>query len=107
RIFSRCESCVVCETEAATTKPQLLRCFFFKAEDGIRDWSVTGVQTCALPICHRLSVTGSMGKNDCNSAQPDGRPEASVRLRVTGLRCMCEYCFSGCGGISWVCPVKN
>src|SRR5258706_6428022 len=24
--------------------------FFFKAEDGIRDWSVTGVQTCALPI---------------------------------------------------------
>src|SRR6201995_6164415 len=25
-------------------------CFFFKAEAGIRDWSVTGVQTCALPI---------------------------------------------------------
>ena len=23
--------------------------FFFQAEDGIRDWSVTGVQTCALP----------------------------------------------------------
>src|ERR1019366_3407038 len=27
-----------------------LRCYFFQAEDGIRDWSVTGVQTCALPI---------------------------------------------------------
>src|SRR5437763_8038332 len=31
--------------------------FFFQAEDGIRDTSVTGVQTCALPIyargCHR------------------------------------------------------
>src|SRR5437763_2614668 len=26
------------------------RCFFFQAEDGIRDTSVTGVQTCALPI---------------------------------------------------------
>src|SRR5437762_8358830 len=25
-------------------------CFFFQAEDGIRDTSVTGVQTCALPI---------------------------------------------------------
>src|SRR5262249_57624852 len=25
-------------------------CVFFEAEDGIRDWSVTGVQTCALPI---------------------------------------------------------
>src|SRR5574337_207691 len=24
--------------------------FFFQAEDGIRDWVVTGVQTCALPI---------------------------------------------------------
>src|SRR5437016_7331650 len=24
--------------------------FFFQAEDGIRDWSVNGVQTCALPI---------------------------------------------------------
>src|SRR5256885_6727446 len=28
-----------------------LRCrFFFQAEDGIRDYKVTGVQTCALPI---------------------------------------------------------
>src|SRR5690606_40627537 len=24
---------------------------FFQAEDGIRDFHVTGVQTCALPIC--------------------------------------------------------
>src|SRR2546427_2691329 len=34
--------------------------FFFQAEDGIRDLTVTGVQTCALPICrplgHRLSA---------------------------------------------------
>src|SRR3989339_748793 len=28
--------------------------FFFQAEDGIRDWSVTGVQTCALPILRVL-----------------------------------------------------
>src|SRR5215467_10394325 len=27
--------------------------FFFQAEDGIRDYKVTGVQTCALPISHR------------------------------------------------------
>src|ERR1039457_7445053 len=27
--------------------------FFFQAEDGIRDYKVTGVQTCALPICCR------------------------------------------------------
>src|SRR5258706_10055296 len=31
--------------------------FFFQAEDGIRDWSVTGVQTCALPI----SISGWLG----------------------------------------------
>src|SRR5699024_12136224 len=28
-------------------------CFFFQAEDGIRDRNVTGVQTCALPIYSR------------------------------------------------------
>src|SRR5205807_5712818 len=27
--------------------------FFFQAEDGIRDYKVTGVQTCALPISER------------------------------------------------------
>src|SRR5258706_10380664 len=34
--------------------------FFFQAEDGIRDWSVTGVQTCALPI----SAVRSPGRSD-------------------------------------------
>src|SRR5690606_40076647 len=32
--------------------------FFFQAEDGIRDFHVTGVQTCALPICR---PTGKVG----------------------------------------------
>src|SRR2546425_593876 len=30
--------------------------FFFQAEDGIRDKLVTGVQTCALPICAGAST---------------------------------------------------
>src|SRR5207249_7414666 len=30
--------------------------FFFQAEDGIRDRNVTGVQTCALPICPQALV---------------------------------------------------
>src|SRR2546430_5687002 len=34
--------------------------FFFQAEDGIRDLTVTGVQTCALPI----SQTGKTGCHD-------------------------------------------
>src|SRR6266568_5253867 len=31
--------------------------FFFQAEDGIRDGTVTGVQTCALPILARQALT--------------------------------------------------
>src|SRR5207249_7097271 len=31
-------------------------CFFFQAEDGIRDRNVTGVQTCALPILERIEI---------------------------------------------------
>src|SRR5699024_11280048 len=34
--------------------------FFFQAEDGIRDRNVTGVQTCALPILHAVSL--ALGK---------------------------------------------
>src|SRR5437762_5872764 len=37
----------------------LLRIFFFQAEDGIRDTSVTGVQTCALPISREVQRTRS------------------------------------------------
>src|SRR5690606_39519082 len=39
----------------------VFRCyFFFQAEDGIRDFHVTGVQTCALPIlaAHSLGIGG-------------------------------------------------
>src|SRR5688500_20364713 len=40
--------------------------FFFQAEDGIRDYKVTGVQTCALPIYLRrvllwCSLAGAAG----------------------------------------------
>src|SRR6266446_9796835 len=30
--------------------------FFFQAEDGIRDYTVTGVQTCALPISSHIDL---------------------------------------------------
>src|SRR5256885_13110964 len=33
----------------------LSMCFFFQAEDGIRDYKVTGVQTCALPISSTIA----------------------------------------------------
>src|SRR5256885_2623943 len=37
--------------------------FFFQAEDGIRDYKVTGVQTCALPIYH-VAVVHAEGHMD-------------------------------------------
>src|SRR5690606_40793681 len=36
--------------------------FFFQAEDGIRDFHVTGVQTCALPICLILVLPDKMSQ---------------------------------------------
>src|SRR3989454_6790382 len=36
--------------------------FFFQAEDGIRDYKVTGVQTCALPICPAASRADQHGR---------------------------------------------
>src|SRR5256885_4445443 len=35
--------------------------FFFQAEDGIRDYKVTGVQTCALPISPGSFTVGFVG----------------------------------------------
>src|SRR5260370_9255751 len=45
--------------------------FFFQAEDGIRDSSVTGVQTCAPPIC-----AGRRGR--CAMPAPAGRKQQEV-----------------------------
>src|SRR6266478_8228896 len=45
--------------------------FFFQAEDGIRDLTVTGVQTCALPIYH-------------HDHQNDGKAERSFDVTDRG-----------------------
>src|SRR5690349_25124510 len=48
----------------------MYRCcfFFFQAEDGIRDLYVTGVQTCALPIC-----CGTFGSVTLSCGPPEGK----------------------------------
>src|SRR5262249_57717839 len=48
--------------------------FFFQAEDGIRDWSVTGVQTCALPISYLTQSFFSPAGTQCEGGEPSGDP---------------------------------
>src|SRR2546430_4448724 len=58
--------------------------FFFQAEDGIRDLTVTGVQTCALPICSsRLAVSSALTKL-IPVALPPGRAMLATRPSLTG-----------------------
>src|SRR5258706_8670654 len=54
--------------------------FFFQAEDGIRDWSVTGVQTCALPIFMTLIKTVGIKdlKNNLSAHLRDVRRGARI-----------------------------
>src|SRR2546427_7883114 len=47
--------------------------FFFQAEDGIRDLTVTGVQTCALPIWPRAALAGAEKGSAGLCAGPPGR----------------------------------
>src|SRR5690606_40095317 len=76
--------------------------FFFQAEDGIRDFHVTGVQTCALPISSRSSrpsrpatPTGPPSTCGCTSSTPAGswwprRPARSEERRV-GKECRSRW----------------
>src|SRR5256885_10956010 len=50
---------LMCGSSHATRVGIYLRVviFFFQAEDGIRDYKVTGVQTCALPILLRTFIS--------------------------------------------------
>src|SRR5256885_6880060 len=47
--------------------------FFFQAEDGIRDYKVTGVQTCALPIFRVFHRHALPCQRRTPSARPPGR----------------------------------
>src|SRR3712207_9518680 len=69
--------------------------FFLKAEDGIRDIGVTGVQTCALPICSpatsprspsRPSLRSLRARPPTQRARPDARARRVVRPRRPGQR---------------------
>src|SRR5258706_1629220 len=56
--------------------------FFFQAEDGIRDWSVTGVQTCALPIYCRSFIAAIAIPNLLRSRMAANEASAVGSLRT-------------------------
>src|SRR2546426_6498284 len=57
--------------------------FFFQAEDGIRDYKVTGVQTCALPISSpsREQVSAHLGHDRALHQAELGLQGAATRAR--------------------------
>src|SRR5256885_13102768 len=75
--------------------------FFFQAEDGIRDYKVTGVQTCALPIstppdCDRSAparstlLVSKAGTSPNNSVETRHTPARSEERRV-GKECRSRW----------------
>src|SRR5207253_6680074 len=61
-----------CAMYFSSTSWVICFCFFFQAEDGIRDGHVTGVQTCALPISPANLV--ERVAQDWLEANREGRP---------------------------------
>src|SRR5215213_2836772 len=69
--------------------------FVFQAEDGIRDWSVTAVQTCALPISlvaptrpanQRASALSGWQRSQSQASSIMLLHHAPAQQRVAGLR---------------------
>src|SRR2546427_8706137 len=79
-----------CLLEWNWTNRERLSCFFFQAEDGIRDLTVTGVQTCALPI----SV---LGRLRAGRVAADPQPDADRRAADRRPQVQ-EYRVRQCGG---------
>src|SRR5205085_8867360 len=96
--------------------------FFFQAEDGIRDLTVTGVQTCALPIFVQIrdasvpvraldregpdpdpaepcvvALEHAAGAAE-DSVRPDRDPDETVRVRRSEERRVGKECVCGWGG---------
>src|SRR5258707_14866961 len=70
-------------------------CFFFQAEDGIRDIGVTGVQTCALPIYMRGALPERLRSAFAHSRDRDGG-DRRRRWLDRAYRCL-EACHGRAG----------
>src|SRR2546430_11552854 len=69
--------------QLTSTSPVSL--FFFQAEDGIRDLTVTGVQTCALPIS---MIANGIDKTRATRTMSTGGASEILSSPMTRLRCV-------------------
>src|SRR6266516_1942038 len=82
------------------SETRILFFFFFQAEAGIRDRTVTGVQTCALPISSTVACRASAGECDpqetCTGTGPgcpaDAKAPAATACTSDGNPCTLDQC---------------
>src|SRR5207244_10105119 len=77
-------------------------CFFFQAEDGIRDDLVTGVQTCALPIWSSKSLEPLRGLCESSLTKKASTAPRVCFLESTISESRHRPSFLSCGK-AWVC----
>src|SRR5205807_5363458 len=69
--------------------------FFFQAEDGIRDYKVTGVQTCALPISLQPLLAAALDRGPLRVGPPrlcgPGGVEGRSEERRVGKECRSRW----------------
>src|SRR2546430_4227676 len=68
-----------------STVALLLFFFFFQAEDGIRDLTVTGVQTCALPISSAPVAGPTVWRGRSGPRTPPGGDGGQVSMGIPDL----------------------
>src|SRR2546430_6848171 len=96
-----------------TSTVSALAFFFFQAEDGIRDLTVTGVQTCALPISGLFMLRESTAAlpvwctDNVNADLTRGNPVFEVLAHYCGVerRAMIPdgspFAVDGVSGVQW------
>src|SRR3989454_9257575 len=81
--------------------------FFFQAEDGIRDYKVTGVQTCALPISSRAGGRVRGARGDPDDVRGGGAAAGRIMEDVMRRACIAAtlaLLLGGCAPYAWVKP---
>src|SRR5256886_13043673 len=97
RVWARSarESSVACSGPGGSLGLQF---FFFQAEDGIRDLTVTGVQTCALPISGAYSQNQPTAGDHVDHRSFFGNHHGMVKRKQKNARAQMNAACPACDG---------